>query len=156
MVISELRPRDKPRRAYCRVAANLPGNLHLRFEQRCGREEFVLTGLDRLPEPESLKRLRAMVGERLLEVAARTGFHHTFTDPAERGVKADGFTTSLCAVLVAEACNIGLEPLLQPENPALARARLSWVAQNFVLGETIAAANARVVAAQGTVKLEAR
>jgi TnpA family transposase len=149
-------------RAYRRVAANLPGNPHLRFERRRGREELVLTGLDRLPEPESLKRLRAMVGERLpevdlpdvlLEVAARTGFHHTFTYPGERGAKADGFTTSLCAVLVAEACNIGLEPLLQPENPALARARLSWVAQNFVRDETIAAANARLVAAQNALPI---
>jgi hypothetical protein len=42
-------------RAYRRVAANLPGNPHLRFERRRGREELVLTGLDRLHEPESLR-----------------------------------------------------------------------------------------------------
>ena len=149
-------------RAYRRVAANLPSNPRLRFEQRRGREELVLTGLDRLPEPESLGRLRAMVGERLpevdlpdvlLEIAARTGFHHAFTHLAERGAEVDGFTTSLCAVLVAEACNIGLEPLLQPEDPALGRARLSWVAQNFVRDETIAAANARLVAAQNALPI---
>jgi TnpA family transposase len=149
-------------RAYRRVAANLPSNPRLRFEQRRGRKELVLTGLDRLPEPESLGRLRAMVGERLpevdlpdvlLEIAARTGFHHAFTHLAERGAEVDGFTTSLCAVLVAEACNIGLEPLLQPEDPALGRARLSWVAQNFVRDETIAAANARLVAAQNALPI---
>ncbi len=147
-------------RAYRRVAANLPSNPHLRFERRRGREELVLTGLDRLPEPESLGRLLAMVGERLpevdlpdvlLEVAARTGFPGAFTDPGGRAAKVDGFATSLRAVLVAEACNIGLEPLLQPEDPALARARLSWVAQNFVRDETIAAANARLVAAQNAL-----
>jgi TnpA family transposase len=54
----------------------------------------------------------------------------------------------VCAVLVAEACNIGLEPLLRPEDPALGRARSSWVAQNFVRDETIVAGNARPVAAQ--------
>lgn len=149
-------------RAYRRVAANLPGNPHLRFEPRRGREELVLTSLDRLPEPESLRRLREMVGERLpevdlpdvlLEVAAHTGFPSIFTDPGEQGAKVDGFTTSLCAVLVAEACNIGLEPLLQPEEPALARGRLSWVAQNFVRDETIAAANARLVAAQNALPI---
>jgi TnpA family transposase len=149
-------------RAYRRVAANLPSNPRLRFEQRRGRKELVLTGLDRLPEPESLGRLRAMVGERLpevdlpdvlLEIAARTGFHHAFTHLAERGAEVDGFTTSLCAVLVAEACNIGLEPLLRPEDPALGRARLSWVAQNFVRDETIAAANARLVAAQNALPI---
>ena len=31
-----------------------------------------------------------------------------------------GFTISLCGALVAEACNIGFEPLLHPEQPALA------------------------------------
>lgn len=147
-------------RAYRRVAANLPSNPHLRFERRRGREELVLTGLDRLPEPESLGRLRTMVGDRLpevdlpdvlLEVAARTGFPSAFTDPSEQGAKVDGFTTSLCAVLVAEACNIGLEPLPRPEDPALGRARLSWVGQNFVRDETIAAANARLVAAQNAL-----
>ena len=35
--------------------------------------------------------------------------------------------TSICAVLLAEACNIGLEPLVRPDVPALARGRLSWV-----------------------------
>jgi TnpA family transposase len=146
--------------AYRQVAANLPSHPHLRFEQRHGREELVLTGLDRLPEPESLRRLRAMIGERLpkvdlpevlLEIAARTGFPGAFTHPGEQGAKVDGFTTSLCAVLVAEACNIGFEPLLHPDEPALARARLSWVAQNFIRDETIAAANARLVAAQNAL-----
>ena len=89
----------------------------------------------------------------LLEIAARTGFHHAFTHLAERGAQVDGFTTSLCAVLVAEACNIGLEPLLRPEDPALGRARLSWVAQNFVRDETIAAANARLIAAQNALPI---
>lgn len=124
-------------RAYRRVAANLPSNPQLRFEQRRGRQELVLTGLEHLPEVD--------LPDVLLEVAARTGFHRAFTHLAERGAKVDGFTTSLCAVLVAGACNIGLGPLLRPEDPALARARLSWVAQNFVRDETIAAANARLV-----------
>src|SRR4051794_14419655 len=149
-------------RAYRRAAANLPGNPHLRFERRRGREELVLTGLDRLPEPESLRRLREMVGERLpkvdlpdvlLEIAARTDFPSTFTHLGEQGAKVDGFMTSLCAVLVAEACNIGFEPLLQPEDPALGRARLSWVAQNFVRDETIAAANVRLAAAQNALPI---
>ncbi len=147
-------------RAYRQVDANLTGNPYLRFEQRHGREELVLTGLDRLPEPESLKRLRAMVGERLpkvdlpdvlLEIAVRTGFPRAFTHLGGQGAEVEGFTTSLCAVLVAEACNIGFEPLLHPEEPALARARLSWVAQNFIRDETIAAANARLVAAQNAL-----
>jgi Tn3 transposase DDE domain/Domain of unknown function (DUF4158) len=144
-------------RAYRQVAANLTTNPYLRLERRHGREELVLTGLDRRPEPESRRRLRAMVKERLpkvdlpdvlLEIAVRTGFPRAFTHLGEQGAKVDGFTMSLCAVLVAEACNVGFEPLLHPEEPALARSRLSWVAQNFIRDETIAAANARLAAAQ--------
>jgi TnpA family transposase len=154
--------RQRLDRAYRQVAANLANNPHLRFEHRHGREELVLTGLDRLPEPESLKRLRAMVKERLpkvdlpdvlLEVAVRTGFPRAFTHLGEQGAKVAGFTTSLCAALVAEACNIGFEPLLHPDEPALARSRLSWVAQNFIRDETIAAANARLVAAQNALPI---
>ena len=38
---------------------------------------------------------------------------------------------SICAVLVAEACNIGLEPLVRPDVPALTSARLAWVQQLY-------------------------
>jgi hypothetical protein len=50
--------------------------------------------------------------------------------------------TSICAVLVCEACNIGLEPLVRNDVPALRRARLSWVNQNFIRNETVTDANA--------------
>src|SRR5712691_11844145 len=35
-----------------------------------------------------------------------------------------GVSPCVCAVLLAEACNVGLEPLFRPEIPALTRARL--------------------------------
>ena len=40
--------------------------------------------------------------------------------------RLQSLTLSICAVLVAEACNIGLEPLVRPEIPALTAARLAW------------------------------
>ena len=49
--------------------------------------------------------------------------------------------------LAAQACNISFEPLVRTDQPALSRARLSWVSQNFIRPETIAAASARIVAA---------
>ena len=55
--------------------------------------------------------------------------------------------------LIAQACNIGFEPLVRTDQPALSRARLSWVSQNFVRPETIAAANARIVAAQNALPI---
>jgi TnpA family transposase len=56
-------------------------------------------------------------------------------------------------VLIAEACNIGLEPLVRADVPALRRARLSWVNQNFIRNETLTDANACLVAAQNHIPL---
>ena len=52
-----------------------------------------------------------------------------------RAARAGGVTTSICAVLLAEACNPGFEPLIslgallrsRRDTPALGRSRLSWV-----------------------------
>jgi hypothetical protein len=43
------------------------------------------------------------------------------------GTRMQDLPTSLCANLIAEACNIGLEPLTRNDVSALRRARLSWV-----------------------------
>jgi TnpA family transposase len=60
---------------------------------------------------------------------------------------------SLCAVLLAEACNIGLEPLQKAHIPALTRHRLSWTKQNYLRAETLVQANARLVDHQATLAL---
>ena len=100
-----------------------------------GKEDLILTGLDKLEDPPSLTRLREAVNSRLprvelpeilLEIAARTGFTSKFTHVTERDSRADDLGTSLCAVLIAEACNIGMEPLVRNDVPALRRSRLSW------------------------------
>ena len=57
------------------------------------------------------------------------------------------------AVLLAEACNIGLEPVVRSDHPALTRARLSWVQQNYIRAETLTRANACLVDAQSTIDL---
>jgi hypothetical protein len=54
----------------------------------------------------------------------------------------------VCAVLLAEACNIGLEPLVREDNPALTRNRLSGVQQNYIRADTLAQANAGLVEGQ--------
>jgi len=59
-------------------------------------------------------------------------FTAKFTHISERDSRAGDLAVSICAVLLAEACNIGLEPLVRNDVPALRRSRLSWVNQNFV------------------------
>jgi TnpA family transposase len=60
---------------------------------------------------------------------------------------------SLCAVLLAEACNIGLEPVLRSDVAALTRGRLGWVQQNYLRAETLTRANATLVDMQSTIAL---
>lgn len=76
-----------------------------------------------------------------------------FTHVSEGAARVRNLGTSLCAVLVAEACNVGLEPMVKPSAEALTRGRLSWVNQNYLREETIAAANARLVNFQATLPL---
>lgn len=136
---------------YRAVAANLPANPSARVEMSDGKEDLVLTGLDKLEDPPGLTRLREAVNSRLprvdlpeilLEIAARTGFTSKFTYVTERNSRADDRGTSLCAVLIAEACNIGMEPLIRNDVPALRRSLLSWSNQIFIRNETLNEANA--------------
>ena len=147
---------------YRAVAANLPNNPAARIEAVAGQDELVLTALDKLEEPASLARLREAVNARLprvdlpeilLEVAARTDFASKFTHVSEHASRVGDFAVSVCAVLIAEACNIGLEPLVRADVSALRRARLSWVNQNFIRNETLTDANACLVAAQNNIPL---
>jgi TnpA family transposase len=122
----------------------------------------VLSPLDKMDEPASLVALREKVAsmlprvdlpELILEVAALTGFTDAFTHVSERSARASDLNISLCAVLLAEACNTGLEPLIRGDMPALKRDRLSWVDQNYIRDETLTTANAMLVAAQSRIAL---
>jgi TnpA family transposase len=144
------------------VAARLPDNPAVRFDTTSDKPELILSPLDKLDEPGSLIALREKVAgmlprvdlpELLLEIAARTGFTDAFTHISERTARAADLPISLCAVLMAEACNTGLEPLIRTDVPALKRDRLSWVDQNYIRDDTLTAANAMLVDAQSRLAL---
>jgi TnpA family transposase len=148
--------------AYQRTAANFSTNDAVRVEQVDGRDTLTVTGLDKLDEPPSLLTLRDQVQvllprvdlpEVLLEIHARTGFAHEFTHLSEGAARVADLPISLCAVLLAEACNIGLEPVVRADIPALTRSRLSWVQQNYIRAETLTRANACLVDTQATIPL---
>ena len=148
---------------YRTVASNLPSNTAARVERReDGKDELIVTALDKLEEPDSLIKLREAVNARLprvdlpeilLEVAARTNFTGKFTHVSERESRANDIGVSICANLIAEACNTGPEPLIRNDVPALRRARLSWVNQNFLRNETLVEANACLVAEHNKIPL---
>lgn len=148
--------------AYHRASHNFKDNAAVRIEIKDGKEQLVLTGLDKLEELPSLitlkRQVRAMLPridlpELLLEIDAKTSFTKEFTHISQTGSRVKDLHISICAVLIAEACNIGLEPLMRPEVPALTRGRLSWVQQNYIRAETIIRANARLVDAQTRIEL---
>jgi TnpA family transposase len=150
-------------RAYRATALGLAGNPDLRIELGMdGKPDISVAALDKQEEPASLVELRALTTARLprldlpellLEMQARTGFVDAFTHASEAGSRVGELALSISAVLVAEACNTGFEPLAQPDVPALRRARLSWVKHNYLRADTLTAANARLVAAQAAIPL---
>nr|WP_172692149.1 Tn3 family transposase [Raoultella ornithinolytica] len=126
---------------------------------------LTISSLDKLDEPPALIQLSSRVRqllppvdltELLLEIDARTGFTREFSHVSESGARAQDLHISLCAVMLAEACNIGLEPLIKHNIPALTRHRLSWVKQNYLRAETLVSANARLVDFQSTLELAGR
>jgi TnpA family transposase len=148
--------------AYRAVVTRLPDNPAVRFERVNGKNELILSTLDELEEPPSLIALRSAVAARiprvdlpeiLLEIAARTGFTDAFAHINDSRTRAADLVISLCAFLLSEATNTGIEPLVRNDRPALRRERLAWVGQNYFRDETITAANAILVAAQNGIGL---
>ncbi|MEJ7843537.1 MAG: Tn3 family transposase [Rubrobacter sp.] len=159
--LSELRERLDE--AYLRTADNLPTNAALKIGPNVrGADALDIAGLDELEEPVSLATLRDTLAamlprvelpELLLEVHGRTGFADAFTHVAEGGHRVQDLPKSACAVLLAEALNVGLEPFVEAEDPALTRSRLSWVHQNYLRADSLTDANARLVDAQSAIPL---
>lgn len=123
-----------------------------------------MSPLDALDVPESLTALRAQVAgmlprvdlpEILLEVHSWTGFLDAYTHASGAGARMSDLPLSVAAVLIAEACNVGLTPVIGEGHPALTRDRLGHVQGNYVRAETHAAANAALIEAQCAVPIAA-
>ena len=143
--------------AYQQAAAHLPTNAALQIAQQDGTAVIDLERLERLEVPESLRLLRQQIPARLplvhlpeliLEVAQQTGLVAHFTHVSDSHAYVEDLPLSICAVLLAEACNLGLTPVIDEQIPALTRDRLSWVRHHFVRAETLTRANACLVQAQ--------
>ncbi len=148
--------------AYHQAANHFACNEALKIEEKNKKTSLALTPLDEIKEPDSLVELRERVSsllpridltEVLLEINAHTGFTEAFTHITENRSRIDHLPISVSAVLIAEACNIGLEPLVKPNNPILSRDRLSWVQQNYFRAETLTQANASLVDYQSKIPL---
>ena len=148
--------------AYRRTISNFSNNQDVRVETKDGRDTLTVSNLDKLDEPVSLLGLRDKVQamlphvalpEMLLEINARTNFADEFTHINETESRVGDLPISVCAVLLAEACNIGIEPIINEDIPALSRSRLLWVQQNYLRADTLTRGNAKLVAEQAQIPL---
>lgn len=143
--------------AYREVDRHLETNKSLWLTQENVKTIVNLAAPEAIEEPISLKLLRAETSARLptidlaellMEVHSMSGMADPFTHVADGKTKVKNLPLSICAVLLSQACNIGLKAVARPDVEALTLSRLSWVQQNYVRAETITAANARLVDAQ--------
>lgn len=148
--------------AYTEVRTKLPHNTALQVLEQDGQPYVSVSALAAQTESDHLRTLRAQLAQRLpqvelaallLEVDAFTGFARAFTHVADGQPAAADLPLSICAVLLAQACNIGLKTVGRPEVPALTLPHLFWVQQNYLRVETLTAANARLVDAQAQLPL---
>ncbi len=139
--------------AWRRAAEGMATNPNFRIEHRDGADRVVVTPLDAIDEPASLIRLRAQIEALLpeieiadlpLEVHGWTGFLDEYTHISGAPSRASGLAESVSALLVADACNVGLTPVADEDYPPLTRDRLNWTAQNYVRSATHAAASTRL------------
>lgn len=147
---------------YQQVATHFADNQSIELDRSGKRPALTITRFDKLDEAPSLTLLLQQVNallpsvdltELLLEIHTHTGFADEFTHVSEANARAEDLATSICAVLLAEACNIGLEPLIKHQVPALTRHRLNWVKQNYLRAETLVKANAKLVDYQSSLSL---
>jgi len=147
---------------YKQVADNFDNNRTVEVDLSGKKVSLTISQFDRLEEPPSLTLLSKQVEslipnvdltELLLEIDAHTHFTKEFTHVSESNSRAENLSVSICAVLVAEACNIGFEPLIKHQVPALTRHRLNWVKQNYLREETLVKANSKLVDYQSTLSL---
>lgn len=127
-----------------------------------GRAKLNVEKLHALGEPKSLKWLRERVEKMLpkidlpdllFEVHGWTGFLDAFVHLGDGKTRTKDLTTSMVALLVSEACNIGMTPVINPGYEALTRSRLVHVDQYYLRADTIAAANAALIEAQARVPI---
>ena len=146
--------------AYREVAGRLAVNAEVSIDDD---GKIHLTGVKAVEEPPSLVDLRSRttamlprvdLPEVILEVMSwAPELAAAFTAVSGGRSRLEDLPTSIAACLAAHSMNIGYRPIAKKGVPALELSRLSHVFQNYVRPETLAAANAPLVARQAGLPL---
>ncbi|MEI4605956.1 Tn3 family transposase [Bacillus cereus] len=149
--------------AYHQTVENWDSNPAVQIETFAGKQRITLTPLQKLQESEALgilkKRIQDMlpnidIPELLLEVNRWTRFMNAFRHICEARSRINELPISICTLLISQACDIDLRPLVQDCVPSLARDRLTWIEQNYFRAETLTEANTRLVDFHSQLDLE--
>ena len=125
----------------------------------------IITPLEALPDPPSYTALDKDVSERLpvidlsellLEVNAFAPIVDAIVETVDGRPRRGDLATSVAAVLVAEACNIGLKAVSRSNVAPLTLGRLAFVKQHYVRADALLKANAVLVEAQSELLLAQR
>ena len=137
---------DTAWRGLAAVIADAGPDASVRLTEAPGdKAKLSVTPLGALEVPESLTALRVQVAgllprvdlpEILLEVHSWTGFLNAYAHVSGAASRMADLSLSVAAVLIAEACNVGLTPVVAEMHPALSRDRLGHVQANYVRTET--------------------
>jgi TnpA family transposase len=146
--------------AYREVGGRLAVNTEVSIDDD---GKIHLTGVKAVEEPPSLADLRSRttamlprvdLPEIILEVMSwAPELAASFTAASGSRSRLGDLPTSIAACLAAHSMNVGYRPIAKKGVPALERSRLSHVFQNYVRPETLAAANAPLVARQAGLPL---
>jgi TnpA family transposase len=146
--------------AYREVGGRLAANTEVRVDDT---GKIHLTGVKAIEEPPSLVDLRARttammprvdLPEVILEVMSwEPQLVAAFTAVSGGRSRLEDLPTSIAACLAAHSMNVGYRPIAKKGVPALERSRLSHVFQNYFRPETLAPANAPLVARQAGLSL---
>ena len=150
---------------YQETLEHLPENHDVRLETVVGKTTLTLKPLEKRSDSETLKWLEGQYEDRLpaidlpellLELHTSTGFLDAFTLASGGLGRTDDLHISMAAVLVSQACNIGLKAVSQRGIPALTLSRLAWVSRNYIRPDTLERSNALLVDAQAKLELAGR
>jgi TnpA family transposase len=129
-----------------------------RFED----DVLVVSPLKAEPIPESRTLLRERtqrmlpvvdLAEVLMEVDQHTQFTQSFVPSSHTLTREPGLNRTICAALLADACNLPYGVVSSPDDPALTEERIAFVHQQFIRADTLSTANRFLVSTQDGIAL---
>ena len=129
-----------------------------RFE----KDVLIVSPFEASPIPPSRDALRERtqqmmpvvdLAEILMEVDRQTEFALSFVPTGHMLAREPGLNRTLCAALLADACNLPYTVVANPDDPALTEERIAFVHQQFIRADTLSLANRLLVSAQDQIAL---